>query len=119
MYGSYFFEYVAKDSSNRKETFSYAIIVPDLTAPVVKVSGSHQKTASVGNTVKIASFTATDNVDGADKLTKTYFVYDPKGNFKMVNGEFTANYAGKYVVYCYVTDAFGNVGLGYYSVEVK
>jgi hypothetical protein len=119
MYGSYFFEYVAKDSSNRKETFSYAIIVPDLTAPVVKVSGSYEKTASVGNTVKIASFTATDNVDGADKLTKTYFVYDPKGNFKMVNGEFTANYAGKYVVYCYVTDAFGNVGLGYYSVEVK
>lgn len=119
MYGSYFFEYVAKDSSNRKETFSYAIIVPDLTSPVVEVSGSYEKTANVGSTVTIASFTATDNVDDADKLTKTYFVYDPNGNFKIVKDSFVADKAGKYVVYCYVTDSFGNVGLGYYSIEVK
>ena len=119
MYGAYFFEYVAKDSSNRKETFSYAIIVPDLTAPVVGVSGSYAKTANVGSTVTIASFTATDNVDDEDKLKKTCFVYDPNGTFKIVNGSFTADKAGKYVVYCYVTDSFGNVGLGYYSIEVK
>ena len=119
MYGSYFFEYIAKDSSNRKETFSFAIIVPDLIAPEVKVSGSYAKTGTVGSTISIATFTATDNVDGQDKLTKTYFVYDPKGNFKMVENSFTADTAGKYIVYCYVTDGMGNVGLGYYSVEVK
>ena len=119
MYGSYFFEYIAKDSSNRKETFSYAIIVPDLTAPEVEVTGSYDKTASVGSTLTIAKFTATDNVDSADKLSMTYFVYDPVGNFKIVSGSFTADKAGRYIVYCYVTDGFGNVGLGYYSVEVK
>lgn len=119
MYGSYFFEYIAKDSSNRKETFSYAIIVPDLTAPEVEVTGSYDKTASVGSTLTIAKFTATDNVDSADKLSMTYFVYDPVGNFKIVSGSFTADKAGRYIVYCYVTDSFGNVGLGYYSVEVK
>ena len=119
MYGAYFFEYTAKDSANRKENFRFSINVLDMVPPEVSISGTYAKTGEVGKAVSVASFIATDNVDSEDKLTKTVFLYKPDGNFEIVKGSFTPLDAGRYTVYCYVTDLFGNVGLAYYHVEVK
>lgn len=118
-YGAYFFEFVATDHANRKETFSYAIIVPDLTAPQVSVEKGYTDSGVVGTAITVATFTATDNCDKAEDLKKTILLCNPNGNFKVINGSFTPDKAGRYTVYCYVTDAYGNVGLDYYNIEVK
>ena len=119
MYGAYFFEYTAKDLANRKENFRFSINVLDTVSPEVLISGTYTKTGEVGKAVSIAKFIATDNIDAEDKLTQTVFLYKPDGNFEIVKGSFTPLETGRYTVYCYVTDLFGNVGLAYYHVEVK
>lgn len=117
-YGSYMFEYIAIDMSNRKETFRFAINVLDDVAPEVLIDGERYVSAKLNDVIKVANFSATDNCDAEDKLTKTVLVLNPKGVYELVSEKFTVNSKGRYTVYCYVTDTFGNVGLSYYVVEV-
>lgn len=118
-YGSYLFEYVAVDTANKKETFRFAINVLDDVEPIVSFDGDYVVEGKVGEEVKIVKFYASDNCDSEDKLTKTVLVLNPKGTLDVVSDKFTPNSAGRYTVYLYVTDTFGNVGLSYYIVEVK
>ena len=118
-YGTYSFVYQATDFSNRKEKFVYVINVLDTVAPTVTTQGTYAVTSETGKPIAVANFVATDNVDSADKLTVRILVLDTDLNFTVVTNRFTPTKAGKYTVYCYVTDTFGNVGLCYYTVEVK
>ncbi|MBP5466888.1 MAG: hypothetical protein J6Y43_04940, partial [Clostridia bacterium] len=119
-YGAYSFTYRATDWANRSFSFNYQVNVFDTVAPTVKTQGSYAVTGEKGKAVTIATFTAIDNVDKAEDLTVRILVLDTSHNFSVVTtGKFTPEKAGKYTVYCYVTDSFGNVGLCYYNVEVK
>ena len=118
-YGSYFFSYQATDSSNRSEKFSFVINVPDLVAPTVKTTGTFATTGEVGKAITLAEFVAEDNFNTAAELTMRILVMDTAHNFKTAVKTFTPDKAGIYTVYCYVTDAFGNVGICNYNIEVK
>lgn len=118
-YGSYLFEYIAIDSANRKETFRYSVNVLDDVAPEVFVDGGYVSDAKINEKINIATFKYTDNYSSDEDLTKTVLVMYPNGSYKIINDSFTPSIKGRYTVYCYVTDGFGNVGLGYYFVEVK
>ena len=118
-YGSYLFEYVAVDNANRKETFSYSVNVLDEVAPEVSIDGDYTKVANINEKVDIADFEISDNYSSDEELTKTILVLHPNGTYKIVNDNFTPDVKGRYTVYYYVTDGFGNVGLSYYFVEVE
>jgi len=118
-YGSYLLEFIAVDAANRKETFRYSVNVLDDIAPEILVAGEYKKVAKVNETVNIANYQISDNYSSEDSLTKTILVLHPNGTYKIVNDSFTPDVKGRYTVYCYVTDGFGNVGLSYYFVEVE
>ena len=120
-YGSYVFEYQAIDQSNKKETISFVINVLDTVAPTVKISGSYNDSEKVGSAINIAQFIAEDNFDSSETLVMRVLVMDTNHNFKIIptGKTFTPDKAGKYTVFCYVTDSFGNVGICSYNIVVK
>lgn len=119
-YGEYVFEYYAEDNAGRRDTFVFVVNVLDRVSPVVRTVGSYATTGKVNTAISVASFSATDNVSPASDIFTRILVLKPDGNYDLVqNGKFTPVKAGHYKVTCYATDAFGNVGVCQYDVEVK
>lgn len=66
-------------------------------------------TAKVGETVVIASATATDNLDAAENITVKQYLVIPGGRVMSVPGNsFVANEAGEYIVRYFAMDSAGN-----------
>ena len=123
-YGEYLVEirYVDKalqltNSNGGKFSVDYVSIeAMDNVAPVISLGKVN--TQSGKGKIAVATATVTDNIDesvelficvtGPDQVTKT-----------VVNGSFTANVSGTYVVSYYATDSVGNLGFVSYEIEVK
>ncbi|MBQ7643080.1 MAG: hypothetical protein IJS67_04170, partial [Clostridia bacterium] len=119
-YGEYVFEYYAKDTSGRNDTFVFVVNVLDRVPPVVRAVGTYATAGKVNTAVTVATFSASDNVTPSGEIFTRVLVLKPDGNYELVeNGKFTPGKAGHYKVTCYATDAFGNVGVCQYDVEVK
>ncbi len=93
-----------------------ALSVTDVTPPTITVD-SQKKTCSVGDTVTLAAYTATD--DYSD-ISVSVFVFSPDGRVVLCEeNSFVATQKGSYRVVYYVTDKNGNCTFAEYTVEAK
>jgi hypothetical protein len=118
MLGNYIVNIFVSDSCENEQRFSYAIIVTDGEAPVLRFGiGSTQCT--LGETIAIKKATGYDNI--TEKLDIHVYVCTPLLNMIEVQSgaEYTPTQKGKYVVYAYAQDEHGNVGMTSYIFEVK
>ena len=121
-YGTYSVEYYAVDIAGQETYYSYVIKVVDKVTPEAKLSNLVE-TGKVGDTIKLAKVTATDNLD--TELNITWFVRTPKGTMLSLfendvqYNAFVAKEKGVYTVYCYVTDAAGNYTMVSYLVTIS
>ncbi len=121
-YGTYSVEYYALDGSGQQTYYSYIIKVADKIAPVATLKKLVEK-GKVGDTIKIATVEATDNLD--TELNVTWFVKMPSGRVSSLYiddvqyNSFTAKEKGIYTVYCYVTDTAGNYTMKSYTVTIS
>ena len=121
-FGVYQVTYRCSDQNGRVKTVSYNISVIDETPPSVSfaVPADEEQTAKVGQTVRIAALTATDDISSADKLEITVLVYDGNGAPAAMNcTEFVPARAGQYTVYAQCTDEAGNTAYASYRICVR
>ena len=111
---------VAEDSSlNRNTNNSYPITVTEREKPTITLSNDYATTASVGETVAVASFTVTDNVDG-DKCRTYLFVKDSRGVISKVEDDaITVTEAGVYEIIFVCYDSCENMSTVSYKIQVK
>lgn len=116
-YGRYSVTYTATDGSDNVFRYSYIINVSDVNAPVIMLSDA-AKSAKVGETVKIASATVTD--DFSKDLVASVYLTLPDGRvIKMDGTAFVADRKGRFLVTYYVTDEAGNAAMESYAVTVE
>ena len=117
VYGEYCVEYKSVDSNGKENLVVYYLTVKDDVAPEISL-GAAVVTAKVGETVKVAEFTATDNVS---KDVSSFICVDgPDGVYTIVkDNQFVAEKAGKYIVKYMVWDEAGNYTFKSYTVTVR
>ena len=78
-------------------------------------------TAKWGDTVAVASFTATDDISDAKHVKAWVCVYYPSGIVRDLNqgGSFYAEEKGTYTVLYYACDEMGNFSTFAYVVKVS
>lgn len=118
-YGSYSISFNSKDARGIKASFTYVVHVLDDEAPTVKLTGSYAKSGSVGSTITVANAVLSDNVDSAEDISLSVFVKSPSGVMSMIDKTFKAEQKGTYTVYYYATDAFGNLSISQYEIEIR
>lgn len=121
-YGTYSVEYYAIDDAGQQTYYSYVVKVVDKVAPEAVLSDLVEK-GKVGDTIKLAKVTVTDNLDTELKIT--WFVKTPAGitlslfeNDVQYNA-FVAKEKGVYTVSCYITDAAGNYTMKFYNITIS
>ena len=108
-YGVYLVSYYSEDAGGEYTNFTFSVSVLDKEAPVITLSRENVTTAKVGETVVIASATATDNLDAAENITVKQYLVIPGGRVMSVPGNsFVANEAGEYIVRYFAMDSAGN-----------
>ena len=93
-------------------TYAYTINVPDKVAPTIKFADGGIKTAKVGDTVAIPSFTVSDNITAKDKISVNVFVINPNGRLIYLgnNALIKCEYKGEYKFVVYAADMVESVG---------
>ncbi len=116
-YGYYMVSYEANDGRNLQPK-RLSVYVADDIKPTVTLSEGYETQCSVGDTIKIATATVSDNV--TEELIVNVYVIPPKQTMIAVSngGEFVANEKGKYSVYYYTEDEEGNVTFEHYDITV-
>ena len=119
-YGSYVFSYYAKDTVGIKEArFSYSVNILDDTEPIIEIDDCDTE-GKVGDTIDIAEITVIDEFDKAEDITVLTYLKTPDGKYvKLTAQSFKAEVAGRYVVYYYAQDAFGNITVEYYNINIE
>ena len=107
-YGDYYIE---------DKLLAFYVTAKDSTAPEVEL-GNKKTTAKIGETITVASLTATDNV--SENLTVFVCVENPDCQNDIVkDNKFVADKAGKYTVKYIVCDEAGNYAFASYTITVK
>ena len=129
--GYYTVTYFAKDSNGNKESIPYTILVNDETAPVLTVKNNLKSQYKQGDTIKIPTYTATDNGENCyvqvtlilpnnelrmlqynengtitSMLSKESDLYESA--FKAGDDAFVALYKGRYVLRILAYDEYYN-----------
>jgi hypothetical protein len=119
-YGSYVFSYYAKDTVGIKEArFSYSVNILDDTEPIIEIDDCDTE-GKVGDTIDIAEIPVIDEFDKAEDITVLTYLKTPDGKYvKLTAQSFKAEVAGRYVVYYYAQDAFGNITVEYYNINIE
>ena len=117
--GTYFMVFAATNSFGRTTTNRFILSAYSTEPPVINVNGGYGLTASVGDTVTIASATATDNA--GNEVTVYIYVTEPDGYSCRLTADsrYTFAEAGKYVIKYYACDSEMNYTLNEYPVTVK
>ena len=116
-YGDYYIEYVAVDRFNKEKSLAFYVTVRDSVSPTVTL-GTANRQAKVGDTVTVASVTATDNI--SENLTVFICVENTDGQTDVVeNNKFVADKKGVYTVKYMVWDEAGNYTFKSYTVTVR
>ena len=118
--GRYRVTVTAEDSSmNMNVNNSYPITITEREKPTITLSKDYATSASVGETVSVATFTVTDNVD-ADKCKSYVFVKDTKGVLSAVkDGCVTVTSVGVYEIIYVCYDNCDNMSTVSYQIQVK
>lgn len=107
----------AVDYSGLNSSAELTLVIKDLVPPTITIKDGAVKTCSVGATVKLAEYTATDNLG---KATVTIAVISPDGSVTIVkDGKFTANEKGTYTIMYMVSDDAANFEFESYTVKCK
>ena len=113
-FGYYRITYTAVDTSGKTSQRVTTVYVVDTEAPVITVSGTLPASVSVGDTVAVPDFSASDNYTSGSSLETRIIVIGPDYDHRVIapdeNGEysFTADREGKYTVRYYAEDEDGN-----------
>ena len=117
MYGEYCVEYRAVDSNGKENLVVYYVTVKDDIPPELSL-GNAVVSAKVGETVKVAEFTATDNI--SKEVSSFICVEGPNGIYTLVkDNAFVPKQAGEYIVRYMVWDEAGNYAFKSYTVIVR
>jgi hypothetical protein len=113
--GTYVISGSYSDGSNSQK-FNVKINVYDEVAPVITIAEANKINAAyVGGTYKIASATATDNING--NVDVLVMVMDSNGKVYVVkDSKFTFSHKGVHKVMYRATDEFGNVAFESYDI---
>lgn len=118
--GRYRVTITAEDSStNMNANNSYPITITEREKPTITLSGDYATSAKVDETVAIASFSVTDNIN--EKKCRSYvFVKDAKGVLSIVeNGNVRVTSVGVYEIIYVCYDACDNMSVVSYEIHVK
>lgn len=117
--------YTVRYKDNVSNAFAeIEILVTDDTLPVLTPSAEIAATATAGDKITLPTFTASDNITAADKLTVSVTVNftDADGNKSRIevaeDNTFVASKAGTYVVTAVVRDQAGNRTSWEHKIEV-
>ena len=118
MIGNYIVNIVVRDSCENEQKFSYAIIVTDGEAPVLRFASGATECA-LGESITIRKAMGYDNI--TEQLDIYIYVCTPLLNMVEVKmgTSYKPDQKGTYVVYAYAQDEHGNVGMTSYTFEVK
>lgn len=106
----------AVDYTGRRVTLERQLFITDTTAPTLTLDVK-STTAKVGETVKFASYVATDD---KSSVSVSIIVIDATGKFKMYTADtFTPEKAGKYRIIYYALDEAKNASFAEYTVVVQ
>ena len=112
-YGKYSVAYSASDTfSKRVEPLTYAINVPDVTAPEITFAAKFKDTVKVGETIVIPKFTVSDDLSAAENIRVSKYAFTPSGVLVTIpekSNSIKAFQAGKYEIRIVATDEAGNV----------
>lgn len=98
-YGQYDIKYNVGDS-NASDEISYAVNVPDITAPEFVFEKGFKTTAKVGDVYVIPAFTVKDNLTAAEDIEVYKYVINPDGRIITITGNgFRFAKAGEYTFY--------------------
>ncbi len=116
-YGTYMVVYKAEDSAGNIITTTKSILVSDDRAPTLTFNGDIAKTAKVGDTINLPSYTISDN-DPSGVIVDITF-RKPNGQFDLVK-ESTVKLeaAGRYTINYFAVDADRNTSIYSYSIVV-
>ena len=117
-YGLYSVIYEARDVYGNVSVKTLQVKVKDEIPPVIRVSGAHEETVRVGQSVKIADYTATD---GEGTVTSAVFLKDAslKITFVSVGESVVFGKAGEYEIVYLATDDSQNVARVSVRITVK
>ena len=124
VYGDYFVTYNVKDSSGKSARSIYVFSIVDMTSPVIELENGYNSqtrlTVKLGDVVKVAGYTVSDNVDAAEDLNVSVHLFDPNKAQVNLKGytAFKANYVGEYQIMYFVYDKAGNYNAVYYTIVV-
>ncbi len=114
-YGQYEVKYKVGDS-NASDEISYAVNVPDITAPVFVFEKGFKTTAKVGDVYVIPAFTIKDNLTATEDIEVYKYVVNPDGRVIAITGDgFRFAKAGEYTFCLSAYDKAFNVK----TVKVK
>ena len=106
--GKYTISYTAIDAVGRSVTIGFYITVQDMVAPVIKGVSGIPTEANVGDVLEIPTTTATDDCDGAVKVTMYVIYPDLTARVLTESKHFTFIQAGTYIVRYMAIDARRN-----------
>lgn len=104
------------DYAENMQRFPYTLTVKDTTSPTLSLD-IKTKTYNLGDTVKIATYTANDT----HCETQIFIAFiDPTGHIQaLTSNEFIANKKGVYTIMYRAVDMEGNVTFAEYQIKVK
>ena len=114
-YGLYKFVYSAKDALGNTSTLESNITVYDSVGPTLSINGSVQTEYKVGDTIKIPTFTANDNV-GVNK--SVVMLQDVHSGIVFVDETYKFEKAGTYRLIFFANDVEGNLTKVIYEIKV-
>ncbi len=116
-YGTYMVVYAAKDGTGNIITTTKSLLVSDERAPALKFSSGIAKTAKVGDTIDLPTYTVIDN--GASKVVVEVTLRKPNGQFDIVTGTSVKfDRAGRYTINYFAVDEDNNTTVYFYTVVV-
>lgn len=122
-YGVYTVTYSSVENNAPKTNptqFVYEINVVDDEAPVCTITGEAPTKAKKGDSVVLPTYTVTDNLTAAEKITAYAIVVNPNGRrIYVTGGSFKADFAGEYQVKYYFTDEAGNTAEYSFKITVE
>ncbi len=108
-YGNYRVTFTSTDTAGVSTNPSFVISVDDRSAPVITLSRENASTATLNETVVVASATAEDNYTPAADLVVRQYLVTPSGTVIALTGNsFVANEIGDYTVRYFAVDQAGN-----------
>ena len=122
-YGKYSLVYKVTDGSGRFRQYIINLEVSDEIKPELTIAGEEVINAHVGETIKVPTATATDNLD--EELTIFVYLENPNGENTPLQGtfdnitEFKATLKGTYKIKYMVSDSTGNFVLKVVTVNVN